>query len=202
MDWELPGVNKIIQRSLDQVHGAKSDSPRNIILFHDAGGDRSQTVAALPTIIEKLKAEGYTFVTVSDLAGMTRDQAMPPLPPTVSLMTDRVVFLSLSFIGKILYFCFLAAIWLGVSRLLFLAGLSLWNRREEKQAQAAPPMQDPFHVSVIIPAYNEEGVITQTVNDILSSTYRDLDIIVIDDGSKDKTFDVLTQKEWKARPVT
>lgn len=193
VDWALPGVNKIIQRSLDQVHGAKSSSPRNIILLHDAGGDRSETVAALPTIIEKLKAQGYTFVTVSDLAGMTRDQAMPPLPPTISLLTDRVVFLSLSFLGKILYFCFLAAIWLGVSRLLFLAGLSLWNRRVEKRDLAPPPKQDPFHVSVIIPAYNEEGVITQTVNGILGSTYRDLDIIVVDDGSKDKTFEVLTQ---------
>ena len=48
-------MQKIIQRTLDQVHGAKPDSPRNIVLLHDAGGDRSQTVAALPTIIDELK---------------------------------------------------------------------------------------------------------------------------------------------------
>ncbi|HWD49817.1 MAG TPA: glycosyltransferase [Rhizomicrobium sp.] len=191
VDWELPGVQKIIQRTLDQVHGAKPDSPRNIILFHDAGGDRSQTVAALPTVIDELKNEGYTFVTVSDLAGITRDQAMPPLSPTVALLTDRIVFLALSSIGHILYICFLAAIWLGVSRLFFLGGLAIWNRRYEKAAFAQPPTDEKFHVSVIIPAYNEESVIVSTVRGILSSNYRDLDVIVIDDGSKDHTHEVL-----------
>ena len=193
VDWELPGVKKIVQRTLDQIHGAKSDSPRNIVLLHDAGGDRSQTVEALPIIIDKLRAEGYQFTTVAKLAGMTRNQVMPPLPPTIALVTDRFVFLTLSVLGKILYFCFLAAIWMGVSRLIFLAGLSLWNRRSEALSQEPPPKKDPFHVSVIIPAYNEESVIANTVRGILSSSYRDLDVIVIDDGSKDKTFAVLTQ---------
>jgi hypothetical protein len=151
VDWELPGVGKIIQRTLDQVHGAKSDSPRNIILFHDAGGDRSQTVAALPVIINKLKAEGYHFTTVAKLAGMTRDQVMPPLPPTIALLTDRLVFLALSVVGRVLHYCFLIAIWLGVSRLFFLAGLSLWNRRVEKAEQEPPPAAQPTHVTVLIP---------------------------------------------------
>jgi cellulose synthase/poly-beta-1,6-N-acetylglucosamine synthase-like glycosyltransferase/peptidoglycan/xylan/chitin deacetylase (PgdA/CDA1 family) len=192
VDWELPGVDKIVKRALDQVHDAKSDSPRNIILLHDAGGDRSQTVAALPMIIDQLKAEGYQFVTVSDLGGMTRDQAMPPLPATVALLTDRVVFLALSSVGHVLYLCFLTAIWLGVSRLFFLAGLSLWNKRREARAFEAAPARERFHVSVIIPAYNEESVVASTVRGILKSTYRDLDIIVVDDGSQDKTFEVLT----------
>jgi cellulose synthase/poly-beta-1,6-N-acetylglucosamine synthase-like glycosyltransferase/peptidoglycan/xylan/chitin deacetylase (PgdA/CDA1 family) len=197
VDWELPGADKIVQRTLDQIHAAKPDSPRNIILFHDAGGDRSQTVAALPIIIEKLRSEGYRFVTVSTLGGMTRDQVMTPLPPTIALFTDRFVFLTLSTMGHVLYICFLAAIWLGVSRLFFLVGLSIWNRRSEALAQEPPPKKDPFHVSVIIPAYNEENVITNTVRGILSSTYRDLDVIVIDDGSKDKTFAVLTENFGK-----
>jgi poly-beta-1,6 N-acetyl-D-glucosamine synthase len=192
VDWALPGTKKIVQRTLEQIHGAKSDSPRNIVLLHDAGGDRSQTVEALPIIIDKLRAEGYQFTTVAKLAGMTRNEVMPPLPRTIALVTDRFVFLSLSILGKILYFCFLAAIWMGVSRLFFLAGLSLWNRRSELRSQELPPKKDPFHVSVIIPAYNEESVITNTVHGILASSYSDLDVIVIDDGSKDKTFAVLT----------
>jgi peptidoglycan-N-acetylglucosamine deacetylase len=199
VDWELPGVDKIVQRTLDEVHGAKADSPRNIILLHDAGGDRSQTVAALPIIIDRLKAEGYQFVSVSDLAGMTRDQAMPPLSPTVALLTDRVVFLTLSAVGHVLYICFLIAIWLGISRLFFLAGLSLWNLRRERKAFDAPPKKSPYTVSVIIPAYNEESVITTTVRRILDCTYRDLDIVVVDDGSQDKTSDVL-QAEFGSDP--
>src|SRR6185437_6519817 len=123
--------------------------------------------------------------TVAKLAGMTRNEVMPPLPRTIALVTDRFVFLSLSILGKILYFCFLAAIWMGVSRLFFLAGLSLWNRRSELRSQELPPKKDPFHVSVIIPAYNEESVITNPVHGILASSYSDLDVIGIDDGSKD-----------------
>ena len=56
------------------------DSTRNIILMHDSGGDRSATVAALGPLIDSLRARGDTLVLVSDLAGISRDEAMPPLP--------------------------------------------------------------------------------------------------------------------------
>ncbi|HEY1630266.1 MAG TPA: polysaccharide deacetylase family protein [Rhizomicrobium sp.] len=197
VDWALPGVDQIVKRVLDSVHGAKPDtdpsggSPRNMILLHDAGGNRAQTVAALPIIIDKLRAEGYQFVPVSQFAGLTRDQAMPPLSPTMALLTDRVVFLAISAIGHFLYWCFLAAIWLGVSRMFFLIGLSLWGRRTELVEFEKPPTDQSALVSVIIPAYNEETVIATTLRGILANTYKNLDIIAIDDGSKDKTLDVL-----------
>ncbi|MCL2881870.1 MAG: polysaccharide deacetylase family protein [Coriobacteriia bacterium] len=60
-DWRRPGVDKIVSRV---VSGAR---PGAIILMHDGGGDRSQTVAALPKIIAALKKQGYTFVTVDEL---------------------------------------------------------------------------------------------------------------------------------------
>jgi poly-beta-1,6 N-acetyl-D-glucosamine synthase len=83
------------------------------------------------------------------------------------------------------------AIWLGIARMLFLVGLALWNKRSEKTLFAAPSTDAPFAVSVIVPAYNEETVIASTVRGILKSTYRDLDVIVVDDGSKDNTHAVL-----------
>ena len=191
VDWALPGAAKIAQRTLDQVHAARPDMPRNIVLLHDAGGDRSQTVEALPILIEKLKAEGYQFVPVSKLAGLTPDEAMPPLPATMALLADRFVFLAISASGHVFYICFLAAIWLGISRLLFLAGLSLWNRRNERADLLPPPKEEPNLVSVIVPAYNEESVIAITVRQILESTYRNLEVVVVDDGSKDKTYAIL-----------
>ena len=51
----------------------------NIILLHDGGGDRSETVKALPMIIEGIRANGLQIVSVSDLLHMTRAQIMPPL---------------------------------------------------------------------------------------------------------------------------
>jgi len=60
-DWARPGVDKIVERV---VAGAR---PGAIILMHDGGGNRDQTVAALPQIIAALKDQGYGFVTVSEM---------------------------------------------------------------------------------------------------------------------------------------
>ncbi|MHA5050189.1 bifunctional polysaccharide deacetylase/glycosyltransferase family 2 protein [Streptomyces sp. SD15] len=58
-DWKKPGVSKIV----------KWATPKNnegaVVLMHDAGGDRSQTVKALDTYIKKMKKKGYSFTTVS-----------------------------------------------------------------------------------------------------------------------------------------
>ncbi|GAC1455243.1 MAG: polysaccharide deacetylase family protein [Ktedonobacteraceae bacterium] len=60
-DWSMPSTNTIISRVLNRIgYGS-------IVLLHDGGGDRSQTVAALPTIIEWLQGHGYTFVTLKQL---------------------------------------------------------------------------------------------------------------------------------------
>ena len=191
IDWSLPGVNAIVKRALDAVHNPTPDQHGNIILLHDAGGDRSQTVAALPILIDRLSAEGYKFVPVSALAGLTSAQAMPALKPTLSLLADRVVFLTLSALGRALYLCFLAAIWLGISRLFFLAILSVWNRPREIDEAAPPSNGHAFSVSVIVPAYNEEKVIGNTIKGILANSYEKLEVIVIDDGSQDNTSGVV-----------
>jgi peptidoglycan-N-acetylglucosamine deacetylase len=57
-DWSRPGSSVIARRVLDNVR------PGSVVLLHDGGGDRSQTVAALPTIIRHLKARGFTFATL------------------------------------------------------------------------------------------------------------------------------------------
>lgn len=60
-DYARPGVKRIVYTALS---GAR---PGAIILFHDGGGDRSQTVAALPRIIERLQQRGYRLVTLPEL---------------------------------------------------------------------------------------------------------------------------------------
>ncbi|MER6268914.1 bifunctional polysaccharide deacetylase/glycosyltransferase family 2 protein [Streptomyces sp. NPDC001797] len=58
-DWKKPGVSKIVKWATPS--GTKGAA----VLFHDAGGERSQTIKALPQYIKKMKAKGYTFTTVS-----------------------------------------------------------------------------------------------------------------------------------------
>ena len=57
----MPGADAIVQTALDEVH------PGSVVLMHDGGGDRSQTVEALDKLIPKLQEEGYQFVTISEL---------------------------------------------------------------------------------------------------------------------------------------
>ncbi|MGG0643300.1 polysaccharide deacetylase family protein [Sporosarcina gallistercoris] len=61
LDWKNPGVDKIVNFVVD---GAKEG---NVVLFHDGGGNRRQTVDALKEILPELKKEGYRFVSISEL---------------------------------------------------------------------------------------------------------------------------------------
>ncbi len=193
-DWQLPPPAAMIATTMAEVKNPNREFRGNIVLLHDSGGDRSRTVEVLGPLIDRLRAEHFQLVPVSELAGLTRDQVMPPLSPTVALMTDRVVFLTLSWLGWGFYVCFMIAIALGVTRLVVLALLAFWNRRQT--ARITPPTPDPktLPVSVLIPAYNEEVVIVTTVERILESDYPGLEIIVIDDGSRDNTSAVLNDR--------
>ena len=185
LDWMSPSVDQMMALVEKQVHHPRDELRGNIVLLHDSGGDRAQTVKLLPVLIDHLRAEGYTFVPVSALAGFSRDQVMPKLPLTVALWADRIVFLSLSYIGQALYYCFIGAIILGMGRLLLLCGLALANRW--RKSGIVPPVAGTQMVSVLIPAYNEEKVIAVTIDRILASDYPHMEILVIDDGSADGT---------------
>jgi peptidoglycan/xylan/chitin deacetylase (PgdA/CDA1 family) len=63
MDWAMPGTGAIYATIVDTTQ------PGSIVLMHDGGGDRSETLAALPQVIDTLRARGYGFETVSQLLG-------------------------------------------------------------------------------------------------------------------------------------
>jgi cellulose synthase/poly-beta-1,6-N-acetylglucosamine synthase-like glycosyltransferase/peptidoglycan/xylan/chitin deacetylase (PgdA/CDA1 family) len=199
LDWKMlpvPDMMKLVEK---EVSDPNPDARGNIILMHDSGGDRSQTVKLLPILIDRLRAEGYSFVPVSELGGFTRDQIMPPQPLTVMLYANRVVFLTFSYLGQILYYCFIAAIILGVGRLVMLCGLAISNRLRRKPE---PVIGDHGPaVTVLIPAFNEEKVIVTTVERILASHYRNLEVLVIDDGSKDHTAYIVRSHFMRDRRV-
>jgi len=77
-DYLLPGVGVIVQRALAGAH------PGAIILMHDGGGDRSQTIAALPTIITQLRTRGYHLVTVPQLLAEDPPPGGQVLPANLS----------------------------------------------------------------------------------------------------------------------
>lgn len=193
-DWQRPGVDAIVDNVLNAINTRNVERKGQVVLLHDGGGERSQTIAALPRIIDSLRAQGYQFVTVSELAGLARAQTMPPIAPgSLSQWTDRVVFLALGFFGHFIRWLLTTAIALGVARLILLGGLALLNRAREKRRVAPALGGQPPLVSVLIPAYNEEKVIVSSIRQILRSRYADLEVIVVDDGSIDATSAVVRQ---------
>jgi len=184
-DWHLRDPAMIIAEVM-----RKRRDGNNIVLMHDSGGDRTATVAALGAIIDSLKARGDTLVLASELAGIPRDAAMPPLPRRsfVEHWVDKVAFGAIGATDWGLYWLFFSAVLLGVSRLLFimvLAGIQRLRRRPVPHPGFAPP------VTVVVPAYNEAKVIVHTVTSLLAQSYPgDLNVVVVDDGSPDETFAV------------
>ncbi len=77
-DYLRPGANAIVQRALA---GAK---PGAIILMHDAGGTRTETIAALPQLVHALRARGYTLVTIPQLILDDPPRATQPTPTSLA----------------------------------------------------------------------------------------------------------------------
>jgi cellulose synthase/poly-beta-1,6-N-acetylglucosamine synthase-like glycosyltransferase/spore germination protein YaaH/peptidoglycan/xylan/chitin deacetylase (PgdA/CDA1 family) len=185
-DWQKPPPQTIIARALDRLDHP-GDRPGQVILLHDAGGNRANTVKALPELIDQIRARGYRLVTVGELAGMTPEQAMPlSNRDPVALALDRLGFGLFRGVKLFLTGLFLTAIALGLARLVFLACLALVHRWTHESPEHLDPESGPL-VSVLIPCFNEEKVIAASVSRILESEWKNLEVLVLDDGSSDAT---------------
>jgi hypothetical protein len=197
-DWKLTNEDGSPHTSDQMVEevlaAAKINTPEergSIVLLHDSGGDRSATVEALPKLIHELRANGYEFTTVADLAGITPDQAMPPIMEDQSFYAraDAFVFYTASLTGWLIRWLFVLGIVLGIGRMTFIGILALTqfirSKRREKIhfGESFEPL-----VSVVVPAFNEEKVICRTIESLLASDYPKLEIIIVDDGSSDETY--------------
>jgi cellulose synthase/poly-beta-1,6-N-acetylglucosamine synthase-like glycosyltransferase/peptidoglycan/xylan/chitin deacetylase (PgdA/CDA1 family) len=190
-DWSLRNGKPIPAKEIvDSV--LRQAGNGNIILLHDGGGDRTQTVAALPQIIDALRKKGYQLVSVSDLIGKTRAEVMPLLSPEerFEARADGFIFTlyqwSRFFIGII----FFLGIVMVSGRAVIIGLLALIEKLRPDHAVMPNP---PPSVTVLIPAHNEESVIVQTVKSVLLSDLKDLRIIVVNDGSTDRTRELLDE---------
>jgi cellulose synthase/poly-beta-1,6-N-acetylglucosamine synthase-like glycosyltransferase len=177
-DWAKPGADIILQRVKQQRRDG------SIILLHDAGGDRSQTVEALPRILQWLHTRGDTVVPLSTLLGTTRDAVMPPLAEGAQPMA-RIVsstgFRVYHTIEEFLWAFMIVATALVVGRTVVVIWLASRFRRMAKTDFAEP-------ISVVMAAYNEGKVVGKTLRALLGSDYKgEIEVIVVDDGSRDET---------------
>ena len=178
----------------------------NIVLLHDGGGNRAETVRALPMIIDGIRARGYEVAPVYELLGKTQADVMAPLPTGQrwAARLDRLSFwLFDAAVISIAWIFFIGDI-LMTGRLVFIGAAAVFDRLQEKIfGKPAEIASYRPKVAVLIPAYNEEKVIERTVRAALNSNYPNLRVIVIDDGSRDRTLEVaraaFTREEAEGR---
>lgn len=189
-DWDTEhGVNadSIYNRIVRQY---EKDPSRGIILLHDAGGNREATVKALPRIIQYFKNKGVQFTSVSGLLGLTKDAIMPPVHNRLVSVNSWVTVV-VYWIEQFVFAAFWLAIILGLGRIFFMGVLAVLQNRRSKQEAMLLSDIFPGKVSIIVPAYNEEINAVNTIKNLLLQDYPDFEIIFMDDGSTDATYDIV-----------
>jgi cellulose synthase/poly-beta-1,6-N-acetylglucosamine synthase-like glycosyltransferase len=197
-DWDehpRKTPQEIVDSVFDQMNLAQTKTwmRGSIILMHDGGGNRQPTIDALPVLIQALRDHGYQIVPVSELIGKTRDQVMLPLTPQEkwSARVDSIAFFFISFFNHFVISVFFIGDVLMSGRLIVIGLFATIDRFRKRKDFSTPDFQP--RVAVLIPAYNEEKVIARTIRSVLMSTYKNIRIIVIDDGSKDATYRIASE---------
>ncbi|MEV4760182.1 glycosyltransferase [Micromonospora sp. NPDC049559] len=192
-DWARPGVAQIIKNA------TPPGDDGTITLFHDAGGDRAETVAALNRFIPEMKARGFRFTTVTE--GLNLALATSATPQTVAATpartADRWRGAALMWVVRIadgvidglgVLFVVVGVLALGRTLLLFVLAGRHARRRRSRDWSWGPPVTEP--VSVIVPAYNEKEGIAAAVRSLASGDHTEIEVIVVDDGSTDGTAEI------------
>ncbi|MES2003853.1 MAG: glycosyltransferase [Bacteroidota bacterium] len=196
-DWqkaEQPDLNgdSIFNRVVNiyNFHLSNNDSA-NIILLHDAGGDRSATVDATGKIIRYFQAKGYEFVTVASLLHKKPEDMMPPVEKGMgyALLNFNYIIAEAGYVlGHFFYALFLVFLILGAVRIFILGFFAFRQKRKERLSNKTSWNEYP-PVSIIVPAFNEEVNAVSSLHNLLRCDYPHFDIIFIDDGSTDNTYE-------------
>ncbi|MEV0741809.1 bifunctional polysaccharide deacetylase/glycosyltransferase family 2 protein [Streptomyces sp. NPDC050549] len=179
-DWQKPGVAKIISNATPR------EGKGAIVLMHDSGGDRHQTVQALDKFLPEMQAKGYKFDNLTEALGapsaltpvtglnLWKGKAWTFLVQASDNITDILV-VGLAITGSLV-----------IARFVLMLLLSVIHARRVRRKDFAwgPPVTEP--VTVLVPAYNEAKCIENTVRSLMASEHP-VEVIVVDDGSADGT---------------
>jgi cellulose synthase/poly-beta-1,6-N-acetylglucosamine synthase-like glycosyltransferase/peptidoglycan/xylan/chitin deacetylase (PgdA/CDA1 family) len=194
-DWARPGVDKIVENATPP--GGRGA----VVLLHDAGGDRAETVAALDRLIPRLQADGYRFTTV---AGARPDMARVALTNTPAPVVDPAAVVpggwrasaivwgiqAADGLVAIFWAILIAVGLLTLLRTLLLCAYAVGHARRRRRAGFSWGAAVDEPVSVVVPAWNEREGIVNTVRSLVASTH-DVEVVVVDDASTDGTASVV-----------
>jgi poly-beta-1,6 N-acetyl-D-glucosamine synthase len=185
-DWEEGVTSDTIIARAEAQQGLG-----NIILMHDAGGNREETIKALPAIIAFYKSHGYHFVSLAQLMDKKRIDIMPVAKGGFDQYlesADATVFKTGYIFNRVISAIFFLAMILSLFKILSIAILAIRQRNASKKLSSLPVFTEKYKVSIIVPGYNEEITAPKTIENLLRTDYPNFEIVFVDDGSKDNTY--------------
>jgi cellulose synthase/poly-beta-1,6-N-acetylglucosamine synthase-like glycosyltransferase/peptidoglycan/xylan/chitin deacetylase (PgdA/CDA1 family) len=189
-DWDMKTNAERIEKN-----ATTADVRSVVVLFHDAGGNRNATIKALPNIIQFYRSRGYRFTTVSEYAKENNLTYAEPLSIKDKILITIAYhsYNTYKHLPHLISEGFLLGFILVIFHtniFLFFAIIQViqrrYNKRLKKQEVA---FLKKYHqlVTVIIPMYNEAQSIGSTMKAVLMSSYRNIEVLVVDDGSTDNS---------------
>ncbi|PZP51891.1 MAG: glycosyl transferase family 2, partial [Pseudopedobacter saltans] len=164
----------------------------NIILLHDAGGDRRETVKALGMIIRYFKARGFEFTTIGYLMGKNRNQLMPVVPKDEGygiIQTNMFIAKMVYYFNSYFFAMLIVFLILNLLRVLVIYTLAKLDKRKERKRQYMTIDSTAPYVSIIVPAHNEEVNAVSSLQHLIQTSYPNFEVIFVDDGSSDATYE-------------
>jgi cellulose synthase/poly-beta-1,6-N-acetylglucosamine synthase-like glycosyltransferase/peptidoglycan/xylan/chitin deacetylase (PgdA/CDA1 family)/spore germination protein YaaH len=163
---------------------------------------RVETVKALPEIIHFFRSHGYQFTTIADVLHKSDAELMPPISDDANSgfigFFYRIYVNGAFYINWFLIYLFLTAIFLALGRVVLIGILAIRQFTESKKYRALQQKDVELPpVSIIVPGYNEEITANKTIESLLKTDYPDFEIIFVNDGSKDNTFEVVNKAYGK-----
>lgn len=181
-DWRRPGTDAIVAAATPEPgQGA-------VVMMHDGGDERSQTVSAVDTMLRQLTPRGYRFMTVSEGLGLP---AAEPAPMSVQLRGDalRWAQVASAWLANAMVVLLGIAVALALLRTVVQVATARGHVRRLRRRRWRLAYLGP--VTVVVPAYNESANIAATVHSLAASDYPDVEVVVVDDGSTDGTGDIV-----------
>lgn len=183
--WSFQGADATVDAA---VAAARSGQ---VITLPATAAHVPMVLDALPRIVQQLRASGYTFATVSGALGQPAQASMTAASAGQAvgafLLTRALLWSSMAMtvFGALLVPLGL----LTIARTVLVTALAEVQARSDRRRRRGPAFRGP--VSIIVPAYNEEANIAATLNSLLASDYPDFEVVVVDDGSTDRTPQIL-----------